>query len=143
MIDAIVARLESLIPELDHRVDGAAEFTRMMETKKLPSGGVRAYVLPTGIRGQSGNALAGAFTQPIVRTMAVVLLTRSVDASGERALSRLGAFVDEIIASLAGWAPADEVGVFELRQASIIPTENGLLGYQIEFSITDQLRITS
>ncbi|QEW21227.1 hypothetical protein LA6_003435 [Marinibacterium anthonyi] len=143
MIDAVTARLESLIPELDRRVDGAAEFTRLMETKKLPSGGVRAYVLPTGIRGQRGDALAGAFTQPIVRTLAVVLLTRSVDAAGERALTRLNAFVDEIITALAGWAPSDEVGVFELRLASIIPTETGLLGYQIEFSITDQLRILS
>ena len=78
-----------------------------------------------------------------MRTIAVVLLTRSVDAAGERALGRLETFVDEIVTALAGWAPADEVGVFELRQASIIPTDHGLLGYQIEFSITDQLRITS
>ncbi|ALF02053.1 MULTISPECIES: phage tail terminator protein [Salipiger] len=143
MLELVVARLEAEIAELAHRIDGAAEFTRMMETKTLPSGGVRAYVLPTGIRGQRGDAVTGAFTQPITRTIAVVLLTRSVDAAGERALSRLGAFVDEIIATLAGWAPSDEVGVFELRQASIIPTEHGLLGYQIEFSINDQLRIFS
>ena len=143
MLGLLIARLEALVPDLVHRIDGAAAFTRLMESKTLPSGGVRAYVLPTGIRGGQGDALAGAFTQPIVRTIAVVLLTRSVDAAGERALGRLETFVDEIVTALAGWAPADEVGVFELRQASIIPTDHGLLGYQIEFSITDQLRILS
>ena len=37
--------------------------------------------------------------------------------------------------------PGDEAGVFELTRANIIDPGVGRLAYQIEFSISDQLRI--
>lgn len=53
MLGLLIARLEALVPDLAHRIDGAAAFTRLMESKTLPSGGVRAYVLPTGTGGRA------------------------------------------------------------------------------------------
>lgn len=142
MIDALSDRLTARVPDLAGRIDGAAEFADLMQTKRLPASGVRAYVLPLGLAGLAADAASGIFRQSVRRAIAVVLLTRSVDAAGERALSRLSPLVDEIVGAVAGWAPDDETGVFELSRANIIPTDSGLLGYQVEFTIEDQLRIT-
>jgi len=143
MLDVVKTRLGALVPDLAGRIDGAAEFTALMESMVLPSGGVRAYLLPMGIEAGPGEALAGMFSQPVTRRLGVLLFTRSSDAAGKRALDRLDVFVEAILAALAGWAPGDEVGVFELARARIIPAGAGLLGYQIEFTIADQLRISA
>ena len=135
MLDVVKTRLGALVPDLAGRIDGAAEFTALMESMVLPSGGVRAYLLPMGIEAGPGEALAGMFSQPVTRRLGVLLFTRSSDAAD--------LFVEAILAALAGWAPGDEVGVFELARARIIPAGAGLLGYQIEFTIADQLRISA
>jgi hypothetical protein len=48
---------------------------------------------------------------------------------------------DAIIASVAGWAPGDEIGVFALSRATLLDFTRGVIVYQIDFAIADQLRI--
>ena len=141
MIEAVTTRLGTQVPDLANRIDGAAEFSRLMKSGKLPAGGVRAYVLPLGLRGGAADAATGMFSQIVTRSIGILLLTQSVDGAGERALARLSPLIDEIVHAIAGWAPNDESGVFTLRKADLILSGNGLLSYQIEFAIDDQLRI--
>ena len=114
-----------------------------MASGRLPASGVQAFVLPLGLTGRGAEVATGLTRQDVDRMVGIVLLTRSVDAAGSRALARLEPLVDAIIAALLGWAPGDQTGVFVLRRAAIIPAGQGVLGYQIEVSITDQLRVLS
>ena len=141
MIDDVIARLEAQVAELQSRTFGAAEFTTLMQRKSLPAYPVAAYILPLGLQGSAATAAAGRFIQPIRESIAVVLIVNSLDQLGARALQRLHPMLREIIEAVAGWAPGDEAGVFELTRANIIDPGVGRLAYQIEFSISDQLRI--
>ena len=141
MIAAVTARLEARISELQHRVEGAAKFAELMKRGDPPVRSVSAFVLPLGITGRPGDAASGAFTQIIRETVAVVLIVQSTDRTGERAIDKIDEFVNEVIAAIAGWAPDNQVGVFELARGQLINFGPGRLAYQIEFAITDQLRI--
>lgn len=141
MIDALIERLVTRVPELEHRIQGAVEFDKLMRTKAPPQHGLAAYVLPRGIAGGPPQAVAGMFVQDVQERVAVVLFLRGTDPTGKRALTRLQPFLLEVIEAIAGWAPGDEAGVFVLNRCEPIANEHGLLVFQIDFSINDQLRI--
>lgn len=144
-LDAVRNRLEDRVEDLRGRLFTAAEFTRLMDSNAAPAGGVNAYLIPGSIIGQAtqGSGLtSGLFRQGIRRGIALVVFLRDVDRHGKRALESLATFLDTIIAAVCGWAPGDEIGVFELLRAGIIPTRHrGVMAYQFEFFIPDQLRI--
>ena len=49
----------------------------------------------------------------------------------------------EVIEAVCGWAPDDAIGVFELRSAELVGAKDGALIFQLEFTLNDQLRITT
>ena len=48
-----------------------------------------------------------------------------------------------MIEAVCGWAPDDAIGVFELRSAELVGAKDGALIFQLEFTLNDQLRITT
>ncbi|OWV43186.1 phage tail terminator protein [Mameliella alba] len=144
MLAEVKARLEAQVPELDGRVGLAAEFTAILKDGRVPSGGVNAYVLPgttTGVPTQTMGA--GLFVQPVRRGVSIATFVQSTDARGQRALGRLDDFLADIQTAICGWAPGDEVGVFELSAERPAPSQRGLMAFVTEFRINDQLRITT
>ncbi|MFD1342883.1 phage tail terminator protein [Litorisediminicola beolgyonensis] len=141
MFDDVKARLEASVPDLAGRIEGAAEFSALQRDNRLPQSTVAAFVLPLGLTGGQATYATGLFAQALTRSVGVLLFFSSTDRTGERALERLEPFVDEVIAAIAGWAPADEVGVFELARAGLVSVGKGRMAYQIDFRINDQLRI--
>lgn len=142
MIDAIIARIEAAVPELNRRMDGASAFTALIRENKFPTKTVAGFVVPTGLRGGAADAAAGAFTQIYATSVMVVIFLRSTDAHGKAALDRLDGMLMDIVRAVAGWAPSNEVGVFRLNWGRLIDSTAGRLAYQLEFSIDDQLEIT-
>lgn len=142
MIEAVTQRLEAQVPELAHRIDGAAEFARIMESGRLPAA-LSAYLLPLGFMGGQVNSMAGMFVQDYGETLGVVLLMSSNDRTGERALKELRPFLFSVIEALAGWAPDGSPGPFKFTRGQMVSVKPGHIAYQLDFSITDQLRIAS
>lgn len=141
MIESIIARLSSEVSILEHRVEGAGNFADLMQRNALPQHTPAAHVLPLGLIGRQADAGAGAFTQGIEEAIAVILTIRNHTPAGQKALAELRDVIFAIVKAIAGWAPSDEIGVFRLTRGSILNASKGTVVYQIDFAITDQLRI--
>ena len=143
MIADIITRLKSNAPVFSGRVEGAGSFAAMMQSKRLPHVTPAAHIVPVGLQGGKAEAAAGAFTQDTVETFGVIFTVRSSDPVGRDKLEPIDAIKAEVIAALAGWAPSTEVGVFQLVSGSLRNITDGALVYQLDFRISDQLRILS
>lgn len=143
MIEAVEARLETLVPELAGRIQGAAEFSAALRDGAFPRGGASAFLIPMGLQGGQADAVTGHFSQEFNEVLGVLLTFTSADATGEKALKRMRPIVFAVIEALAGWAPSDEVGIFRLLRGGLTPGARGQMTYQLDFSIQDQLRIST
>ena len=143
LVDDAVTRLKDQVDALAERVEGALELAEMVRRNALPNVTPQAYVVPLGFRPLgSGEASAGAFTQDIDEIVGVVLIARVAgDVTGRKALPTLGPLIDAVVAALAGWAPNDDVtGVFRLQRGALVSLAAGVVIYQLDFAIQDQLR---
>lgn len=143
MLDAVSTRLQAQVSELSGRVGKAAEFSKLMARRGPLTGGVNAFVVPGSKRGGQASAAAGTFSQQVQIGVTVVLFLSSVDAHGARALERIEDLLTDIEAALCGWAPGDEVGVFELSQSKFAPGGDGTLSWVIDFRIMDHLEVST
>lgn len=142
-VEEIIARLKANAPSLHTRVEGAANLSELMRTNSLPQVTPAAHVIPLGLQGLTASAMTGAFVQELRETIGVVISIRSHDRSGKKALEGVEKILKEVISAIAGWAPEEEVGVFTVNRGGIVRMSNGTFVYQLDFSITDQLRILS
>lgn len=140
MIDAVITRLRTQVPDLGNRVEGALSLADMLASGRLPEN-TNAIVLPAGLAGKSADVATGLYRQHFDETIGVLLLARVHDQTGRRALTQMRPLIMAVIEAVAGWTPGDELGVFQLRRAGIASMSKGNLIYQIEFTISDQLRI--
>lgn len=143
MISAIVTRLEASIPALQGRIRQAAEFQALMESNSLKGANSGLYVLPTGLRGGQAEAVTGAFVQSIEEMVAVVVFLPSHDKAGAAKLGLIQDLTRQVITAIAGWEPENTIGPFRLLRGAMLNVGAGALVYQIDFALTDQLRITT
>ncbi|MBL4751459.1 MAG: hypothetical protein JKX71_12915 [Amylibacter sp.] len=143
MIDAITARLKAQVSVLEERVEGAASFANLMKSKALPTVTPAAHVIPLGLQGGAATSASGAFTQMFAETIGVILTFRTYGRTGEKALEDIGTVIRAVIEAICGWGPNDEIGVFQLSRGNLVNMSAGTIVYQLDFSITDQLRILS
>lgn len=141
MLADLETRLVAALPEFEGRVHDAAAFQELTRRGALPTAGLAVYLLPLGITGQAAQTATGLFRQSIQRAYAVLLCLQSTDRTGARALAELEPLQERVIAAVAGWGPDEAPGVMILRRAQLIPG-NGMLALQIEFTLSDQLRIS-
>jgi len=142
LIDDVIARLNDKVPDLIHRIEGAAELSALVRSKSLPNELPFAFVLPLGLRGGANEVTAGLYRQIVDDTISVVLLVEAAgDHSGEKALPEIDALKEAIINAVCGWAPADAFGVFRVTRGALVSLNAGTVIYQLDFSISDQLRI--
>lgn len=140
-VGAMIARIASVINVLAGRIEGAAEFAALMKSNALPQVTPAAFVLPLGLQGGQADAAAGAYTQALERVFGVVLVMRNAGRTGEDALDPLDALIEQTVTALAGWGPADAPGVFRLVRGALVSMAAGTVVYQLDFSISDQVRI--
>ncbi|NIZ12904.1 hypothetical protein [Phaeobacter sp. HF9A] len=140
MLEAIKDRLEGRVPAFDGRIETAVDLTRLLKDRGIPQTST-AFVVPLGLQGQRANDATGMFSQGYSETIGVLLVARSHDQTGARALKTLRPTIQQVLEALAGWSPGSDFGVFELRRGDLAGVSGGALLYMIEFSINDQLRI--
>lgn len=141
MLAEVIARLIAEVPALAGRVQGAADFAELVKRNALPQHTPAAHVLPLGWRGDGGEAAAGFFTQMVEETVAVIVTFRAPGGSAPGDLPDIDALLRAVIGGIAGWGPEEAVGVFRLLRGGLVHAGPGVLVYQIDFAIADQLRI--
>ncbi|WP_226779512.1 phage tail terminator protein [Oceaniglobus trochenteri] len=141
LVAPTVERIETRVASLAGRVETALQLSEMIRKNALPQHTPAAFVLPTGLRGGPEDAGAGAFTQMLSEMVGVVLVVRDNTPTGRLALREFDTLVRSVVEAVAGWAPSDQVGVFRVVSGRVISAASGAVVYQLEFSISDQLRI--
>lgn len=147
MFEAIRDRIAD-VEGIKGRIQPAANLSELMARGLTPQGGDAAFILPLGIRGGSEQAMSGLYIQDVAETVGVVLMIRALgDATGARSTDRLLPIRNAIIRRVAGWSPpphwmeGETVGQFRLARGELISLTAGLLTYQLDFVLSDQLRI--
>lgn len=143
MIEAVEDRLEAMVPELVGRIQGAAEFSAALRDGAFPRGGASAFLIPMGLQGGAADAVTGQFSQEYNEVLGVLLTFTSADRTGEKALKQMRPIIFAVIEALAGWSSGEELGVFRLLRGGLTPGPRGQMTYQLDFSIQDQLRIST
>lgn len=147
MFEAVKERLTG-IADLGGRIQPGASLSDLMARNQAPQVCPAAFVLPLGIRGGAVEAMSGLFKQDIAETLGIVLFLRSAgDATGGKMTDALVPLRNAVIRAIVGWAPQSDwlagetVGEYRLARGELISLSTGLLTYQIDFSLNDQLRI--
>ncbi|PWE29967.1 hypothetical protein DDZ14_16120 [Maritimibacter sp. 55A14] len=143
MIEDVIARLEDKVPDLAGRIEGAAELADLMRRGALPQVTPAAHVLPLGLRGGNVDTGSGLYRQETQEAIGVVITWRSYNAAAGVALADIRTLVGGVIGAIAGWAPAGAIGDFRLMRGQLVSMSAGTIVYQIDFSLTDQLRIAT
>lgn len=142
-IAEVKTRLEGQVLELNGAMQEAVDFAALVEAGQLPQRPVAGFVLPAGLDFAPSPDAATAFTQGLNDIVAVVLVLQAPgDATARRALPKLEALIGAVINAICGWAPGGEAGVFEARRGRLLSVNAGAVFYQLDFAISDQLRVT-
>jgi len=144
-LEGLVAlRIDDQVPALKGRVEDIAALAALIEAGALPQHDVCAFVAPLGFDDRGAESAVNTHTQAIEETIAVVLAIKARgDAKAQKALPTIGQLKEDVLNAVAGWAPNSSVGVFNVRRGRLISAAKGLVLYQLEFSLLDQLRITA
>ena len=140
LVGSVINRLKTRVPAL-RTVEAGADLAAMLKTNALPQQTPAAHVLPLRLRGGQVTSASALFVQETDELVAVVLSFRNVDRTGASGLADMDDVKDQVIAALAGWGPDDAAGVFRLVGGDLVHLAAGLMIYQVELAITDQLRI--
>ena len=141
-LDDVRGRIEAQVPDLAGRLGNAGDFANLVEHNRLPQLTPAGYVLPGGLRGGAPDVVAGLFRQAFDEVVSVVLVSRVAgDPLAAAAIDEISPLVRSTVEAVAGWAPDDAVGVFQLAQGELVGEKDGALVFQIDFTLNDQLRI--
>lgn len=153
LVEDTIARLSSEVDELGGgRLQGALELTELLRTNVLPNAPSWGFVFHNGIAGFSAEMMTGAFLQAAEEIVSIVLgIRKAGDATGKRIAPELHVLVWKSIFALAGWAPEGEApededgttptGVYVLRRGRVVSLKDGTALYQLDFAISQQIRV--
>lgn len=142
-LDEVRARIEAQVPDLNGKLGNAADFAELVDKNLLKQHGTGGYVLPGGLAGGRADVISGLFRQAMGVIVKVVLAVRVAgDPLRDKAIDAATPLATDIITAVAGWAPDDAVGVFELVRGELVGATGGVLLFEIDFRLNDQLRIT-
>lgn len=141
-VDEVRARIEERVPALVSRIGNAGQFSQLVERNQMPSHAVAAFVLPGTLQGGNADLSVGLFRQAFQESVIVVLAVRVAnDPTGEKATDEITPLVRDVITAVCGWGPDTAPGAFVLGAGDLVGTQAGTLVYQLDFLLSDQLRI--
>jgi hypothetical protein len=141
-VDLITARLVEALPALDGRIGTTLQLSEAMRGNTLGQVDFSAYLLPLALRGGAGSASTGVFQQPLDRLLSVLLVRRAIgDPLGQQVTDAFADDIEAVIRAIAGWAPEDAIGVFQLERGELVSVAGGVATFQLDFSLNAQLRI--
>jgi hypothetical protein len=142
LVDIVTGRLGTQVAALNGAIEGIADLAALVSEGAMPQREVAAFVVPLGFDDRGGQSAAGMYTQMIADAVGVILCIKSLgDAKARKALPTIETLTDAVVNALAGWAPNSVVGVFVVKRGRLVSVTKGLVIYQIDFELQDQLRI--
>ncbi|UFZ05458.1 hypothetical protein LQG66_03840 [Bradyrhizobium ontarionense] len=142
LVDNVSTRIDAVVPALKDRIEGIADLAALIAAGALPQREVAAFVVPVGFDDRGGESATSVHTQVLEESIAVILCVKALgDAKARRALPTIEQLTGAVIAAVAGWAPDDVAGVFRVVRGRLLSAEKGLVLYQLDFALLDQLRI--
>jgi hypothetical protein len=143
LVADIRQRILDKVAALDGRVDQVADLAELVRRNALPQKSPAAFCVPAGFDGGEPDAATGIYRQAWNETVGVVLYVEAPgDARASRAIDKVDELVAAIVGAVAGWAPADAIGVIAAVRGRLVSVDHGAVLYQIDFALSDQLRIT-
>lgn len=143
LLEAVAERIGQKVDALAGRIEFVADLTALVSAGAMPQRDVTAFVLPLGFDDQGGRSASGLHTQILADQVGVLICVKYAgDAKARSALPKIDTLSAAVIRAVAGWAPADSVGVFAVKRGRLVSVANGLALFQLDFQITDQLRIS-
>lgn len=137
-----VLDLVKAVPAFQGRVSGALQLAQLQRQNQLPQVTPAAFVIPTGMSGGRVDSVAGVYRQTVGETVAVVIVMRSADdPRSARSLDPLAAVCLELIQALAGIEMGGVDGQLQFRRGFLVSLADGAAVYQLDFDLSDQLRI--
>ncbi|MGD9767968.1 MAG: hypothetical protein AB7U62_10005 [Pseudolabrys sp.] len=138
----IATRTKAQVPALVS-VDQVAELAALVQSGALPQQFPASYVIPLGFDARAGEVASGMFTQMLEEVVGVVLIAQAIgDPKGLRALATIDTLITAVIAALVGWSPTGAIGAVRAVRGRLMSMDNGVVFYQLDFAIPQQLRIT-
>lgn len=101
---------------------------------------LKAHVLPSSLTGGKTEAATGAYVQLVDRGVSVVISLPIADATGAAQADDLEQLIFATTEAVTGWGPVDCPGVFRLARGQLVSMQGGIIVYQLDFTIADQLR---
>lgn len=141
MLSAAIQRIEARVPDLAGKVRGAAEFSALVASNDIGQVRNGVYVLAMSLAGGPARAATGAFLQDFEEGLSVILTQRAEDPLGGTGKDWIITQRDAVIAALAGWVPTGSPGPMRLRRGQMLNVARGLLVYQLDLAVANQLRI--
>ncbi len=142
LVDSVAQRISDSVPDLAGRIEGIADLAFLIASSAMPQREVCAFVVPLGFDDRGGDSATGAHTQMLQNAVGVVLSIKALgDAKARKALPTIETLEKAVVNAVAGWAPEDTAGVFRVTRGRLVSVDKGLVLYQLDFSLLDQLRI--
>ena len=144
LVDAVASRIDNQVTALKGAIQYIADLASLVASNAMPQREVTAFVVPLGFDAGDGQSAVNAHTQMLNRAVGVVLAIKALgDARAQRAVPTIDTLETAVIRAVAGWAPDDVAGVFNVLRGRLVSVESGLVLYQIDFALKDQLRIVA
>jgi hypothetical protein len=143
LVVAVADRINAQVAALKDRIEYVAALAALVAEGAMPQREVAAFVVPLGFDDKGGDSAAGLHTQIISSGIGVILCIKAAgDPRARKALPTIDALEVAVVNTLAGWAPGDDVaGVLRVTRGRLVSVTKGLVIYQIDFELTDQLRV--
>ena len=144
LVDLVATRIRGEVPELTGAIEFIADLAAMVEEGALPQRDVAGFVVPLGFDDRGGQSAAGAHTQLLADMIGVILCVKARgDVKARSAIPKIDVLVDKVVDAVAGWTPNNTVGVFNVKRGRLVPGAKGIIVYQLDFELLDQLRIVT
>lgn len=144
LVDLVATRIGGQVPELAGAIEFIADLAAMVSEDALPQRDVAGFVVPLGFDDRGGSSAAGLHTQILADAVGVILCVKARgDVKSKRALPKIDTLVNKVVDAVAGWSPSNTVGAFRVTKGRLVPGAKGIIIYQIDFELLDQLRIAT
>lgn len=144
LVNLVAQRISGQVPELTGAIEFIAELAALVEQGGLPQRDVAGFVVPLGFDDRGGQSVVGMHTQMLADVVGVILCVKARgDLKLKRAIPAIDVLVIKVVDAVAGWSPSASVGVFNVKRGRLVPGAKGVVVYQIDFELLDQLRIAT
>jgi len=125
-------------------IEEVADLAALIAANQTPQRSPWAYVLPLGFNGGPAEVSANAYRQPFEPVIAIVFVVQALDdPKARKALATVDQLEQDTLALICGWAPVGAIGVFRALRGRLVSVSQGLVIYQIDFALQNQLRIVT